>query len=139
MSKPFIIFVVSNLKQYIMNVIEVTQEIKKNSLFKDLILKDASDDSQFGTMNVPTRHFKTSKKDEIITSGRYNLFVAHMYKDSKEMEEFFYLSFYHKAEQRDYRRRSFYSIEYNKIFVTGKSVDELMTNFNFKLIGFELK
>ena len=122
-----------------MNVIEVTQEIKKNSLFKDLILKDASDDSQFGTMNVPTRHFKTSKKDEIITSGRYNLFVAHMYKDSKEMEEFFYLSFYHKAEQRDYRRRSFYSIEYNKIFVTGKSVDELMTNFNFKLIGFELK
>jgi hypothetical protein len=122
-----------------MNVIEVTQEIKKNSLFKDLILKDASDDSQFGTMNVPTRHFKTSKKDEIITSGRYNLFVAHMYKDSKEMEEFFYLSFYHKAEQRDYRRRSFYSIEYNKIFVTGKSVDELMMNFNCKLIGFELK
>jgi hypothetical protein len=122
-----------------MNVIEVTQEIKKNSLFKDLILKDASDDSQFGTMNVPTRHFKTSKKDEIITSGRYNLFVAHMYKDSKEMEEFFYLSFYHKAEQRDYRRRSFYSIEYNKIFVTGKSVDELMTNFNFELIGYELK
>jgi hypothetical protein len=122
-----------------MNVIEVTQEIKKNSLFKDLILKDASDDSQFGTMNVPTRHFKTSKKDEIITSGRYNLFVAHMYKDSKEMEEFFYLSFYHKAEQRDYRRRTFYSIEYNKIFVTGKSVDELMTNFNFELIGYELK
>jgi hypothetical protein len=122
-----------------MNVIEVTNQIKKNPLFKDLILKEPSADSQFGVMSVPTRHFKTSKKDEIITSGRYNLFVAHMYKDSKKMEEFFYLSFYHKAEQRDYRRRSFYSIEYNKIFVTGKTVDELMTNFDFELIGYELK
>ena len=122
-----------------MNVIEVTQEIKKNPLFKDLILKDASDDSQFGTMNVPTSHFKTSKKDEIITSGRYNLFVAHMYKDTEGMEEFFYLSFYHKAEQRDYRRRTFYSIEYNKIFVTGKTVDELMSAFDSELIGYELK
>jgi hypothetical protein len=122
-----------------MNVIEVTNQIKKNPLFKDLILKAPSADSQFGVMNVPTRHFKTPKKDEIITSGRYNLFVAHMYKDNKEMEEFFYLSFYHKAEQRDYRRRSFYSIEYNKIFVTGKTVDELMSKFDFELIGYELK
>ena len=107
-----------------MNVTEVTQEIKKNPLFKDLILKDASDDSQFGTINVPTRHFKDANKNEIKLDSFYSLFVAHMY---------------HKGEQRDYRRRSFYGIEYNKIFVTGKSVDELMTNFNSKLIGYELK
>lgn len=122
-----------------MNVTEVTQEIKKNPLFKDLILKDANIDSQHGSIEVQPRHFKTSKKDEIIASGRYNLFVAHMYKDSKEMGEFFYLSFYHVAKQRDYRRRSFYDIEYNKIFVTGKTVDELMTKFDFELIGYELK
>ena len=129
----------NNLKQYIMNVTEVTEKIKSIDLFKDLILRDASDDSQYGTINVPTRHFKDANKNEIKLDSFYSLFVAHMYQDSKEMEEFFYLSFYHKGEQRDYRRRSFYGIEYNKIFVTGKSVDELMTNFNSKLIGYTLK
>jgi hypothetical protein len=122
-----------------MNVTEVTEKIKSIELFKDLVLNEPSTDSQFGTIDAPKRHFKDANKNEVITSGRYNLFIAHMYKDSKEMDEFFYLSFYHKAEQRDYRRRSFYGIEYNKIFVTGHSVDEIMSNFNSKLIGYSLK
>jgi hypothetical protein len=62
-----------------------------------------------------------------------------MYKDSKEMEEFFYLSFYHKGEQRDYRRRSFYGIEYNKIFASGYSVEEIINDFERQLIGYSLK
>ena len=122
-----------------MNVTEVTEKIKSIELFKDLVLNEPSTDSQFGTIDAPKRHFKDANKNEVITSGRYNLFIAHMYKDSKEMDEFFYLSFYHKAEQRDYRRRSFYGIEYNKIVVTGHSVDEIMSNFNSKLIGYSLK
>jgi hypothetical protein len=62
-----------------------------------------------------------------------------MYKDDATMDEFFYLSFYRKAEQRDFRRHSFHPIEYNKIFVTGNSVDEIMRNFEDKLIGYKLK
>jgi hypothetical protein len=122
-----------------MNVTEVTEKIKSIELFKDLILKDASDDSQFGTINVPTRHFKDANKNEIKLDSFYSLFVAHMYKDSKEMEEFFYLSFYHKGEQRDYRRRSFYGIEYNKIFASGYSVEEIINDFERQLIGYSLK
>lgn len=122
-----------------MNVIQVTQEIKKIDLFKNLKLNKPNDDSQYGTINVPQRHFRDSQKNEIKASGEYGLFVAHMYKDRTDMKEFFYLSFYHKAQQRDYRRRTWYQIEYNKIFVTGDSVEELITNLKEKLINYELK
>ena len=122
-----------------MNVTEVTENIKSIELFKDLILKDASIDSQFGTIKVKPRHFKDANKNEVKLGSFYSLFVAHMYKDSKEMEEFFYLSFYHKGEQRDYRRRSFYGIEYNKIFASGYSVEEIINDFERQLIGYSLK
>ena len=122
-----------------MNVIEVTEKIKAIDLFKDLKLSEPSVDSQFGTITVPNRHIKDGRKNELKLGGFYSLFVAHMYKDDDKMEEFFYLSFYRKATQRDFRRHSFYPIEYNKIFVTGNSVDELMNNFENKLIGYTLK
>ena len=122
-----------------MNVIEVTERIKAIDLFKDLKLSEPSLESQFGTITVPTRHIKDGRKNELKLGGFYSLFVAHMYKDDDKMEEFFYLSFYRKAEQRDFRRHSFYGIEYNKIFVTGNSVDELMNNFENKLIDYTLK
>ena len=122
-----------------MNVIEVTEKIKANPLFKDLMLNEPSTDSQFGTIEVPLRHIKDGQKNELKLGGFYSLFVAHMYKDDATMDEFFYLSFYRKAEQRDFRRHSFHPIEYNKIFVTGNSVDEIMRNFEDKLIGYKLK
>jgi len=122
-----------------MNIIEVTEKIKSIPLFNNIVLSEPSIDSQFGTITVPTRHIKDGRKNELKLGGSYSLFVAHMYKDDAKMDEFFYLSFYRKAEQRDFRRHSFYSIEYNKIFVTGNSVDEIMRNFEDKLIGYKLK
>ena len=62
-----------------------------------------------------------------------------MYEDSKEMEEFFYLTFYRSGEQRNYRRRSFDTLEYNKIFASGYSVEEIISDFESQLIGYELK
>lgn len=132
-----IIFVPYQLKTYTMNVTEVSNEIKKLELFKDLVLSEPSDDSQHGTILVHTRHFKDSNKNEIKLHGFYSLFIAHMYKDTEK--EFFYLLFSHRGQQRDYRRRSFYDIEYNKIFASGNSVDKLMSDFESKLIGYELK
>jgi hypothetical protein len=129
---------VKHKHQRTMNVTEVTEKIKANPLFKDLILKEPSTDSQYGFIYVPLRHIKDGQKNELKLGGFYSLFVAHMYKDD-EMKEFFYLSFYRKAEQRDFRRHSFHPIEYNKIFVTGDSVDEIISNFESKLIGYQLK
>jgi hypothetical protein len=122
-----------------MNVSEVTTRIKALPLFKDLILMEASDESQFGTITVPPRHFKDSKKNEIKLSGIYNLFVAHMYKDGLVQPEFFYLTFYHKGEQRDFRRQSFNAVEYNKIFASGMTVDKIISDLEEKLIGYSLK
>ena len=122
-----------------MNVIEVTQRIKSIPLFKDLVLSEPSSDSQFGTISVPLRHIKDGQKNEIKLGGFYSLFVAHMYKDDNKMEEFFYLKFYRKAEQRYFRRHSFYSTEYNRIFVSGNSVDAIISELESKLIGYELK
>jgi hypothetical protein len=62
-----------------------------------------------------------------------------MYQDSTEMDEFFYLTFNRRGEQRDYRRRSFYGIEYNRIFASGCSVEEIINDFERQLIGYSLK
>ena len=122
-----------------MNVIEVTEKITAIDLFKDLKLSKPSVDSQFGTITVPNRHIKDRNKNELKLDSTYNLFVAHMYKDDNKMDEFFYLTFYRKATQRDFRRHSFYPIEYNKIFASGNSVDEIMKDFENQLIGYTLK
>jgi hypothetical protein len=122
-----------------MNVIEVTERIKAIPLFKDLKLVEPTESSHYGTISVPTRHFKDESKNEIRLSGTYSLFVAHMYKDRDDMEEFFYLTFYHKGTQRDYRRKTWYECEYNKIFASGNTVDEIISDLENKLIGYELK
>jgi len=122
-----------------MNVIEVTNRIKNIDLFKDLCLSEPKKDSQFGTINVPYKHIKDGNKNELILGLNYQLFVAHMYEDNDKMEEFFYLTFFREAQQRDYRKHSFNSVEYNKIFVSGKSVDEILINFESKLINYSLK
>ena len=124
-----------------MNVSEVVKEIKSIDLFKDIVFSEPSKvtDSQFGVISVEPRHFKDSNKNEIKLGSSYNLFIAHMYKDRTDMEEFFYLTFDRKGEQRDYRRRSFYSIEYNKIFASGDSVNQIISNLKEQLIGYQLK
>jgi hypothetical protein len=121
-----------------MNVIEVTERIKAIPLFKDLVLNEPTDSSQYGTIKVPTNHFKDKNKNEIRLTSFYSLFVAHMYKERTDMEEFFYLTFYHAGTQSDYRRRTWYGIEYNKIFVSGKTVDEIISQLENKLIDYQL-
>jgi hypothetical protein len=55
------------------------------------------------------------------------------------MPSFFYLTFYHKGEQRDFRRQSFNAIEYNKIFASGHSVNKILEDFENQLNGYSLK
>jgi hypothetical protein len=124
-----------------MNVTDVTKKIDNANLFnlfENLILDEPSTDSQYGTISVKPRHFKDRDKNELKLGSFYSLFVAHMYKGEAD-KEFFYLLFYRKGEQRDYRKRSFHAIEYNKIFASGYSVEEIFKDFKQKLIGYTLK
>ena len=127
-----------------MNVTQVTNELKKIELLKDLVLHEPNPENQYGYIRVEPKHFLDKDKNEIKLDGTYSLFVAHMYKDRitySDMEEFFYLIFSHRGTQRDYRRHKHntYQIEYNKIFVSGKTVDEIVSNFKEKLINYSLK
>jgi hypothetical protein len=127
-----------------MNVTQVTNELKKIELLKDLVLHEPNPENQYGYIRVEPKHFLDKDKNEIKLDGTYSLFVAHMYKDRitySHMEEFFYLIFSHRGTQRDYRRHKHntYQIEYNKIFASGKTVDEIVSNFKEKLINYSLK
>ncbi len=119
-----------------MNVTEVTSRIKKLPLFKDLVLDLPSTDSQHGRINVPTRHFKDSGKNEYKLGDNYGLFVAHMYGGTDK--EFFYILFNRRAEKRDFRKHQFYTIEWNRIFASGYSVDKVLADLEKQLIGYEL-
>jgi hypothetical protein len=122
-----------------MNITEVIEKIQAIPLFKGLVLAEPSDDSQYGTIKVPCRHFKDGRGNEYKLGGFYSLFIAHMYKDDPNQEEFFYLSFYHKGTKRDFRRRTWYENEYNKIFVTGNTVEKLIGNLESSLVNYSLK
>jgi len=119
-----------------MNVTEVTDRIKNHPIFKGLELSEPSIENQFGRINVDTRHFKGSDKNEYKLGDYYGLFVAHMYKDTDK--EFFYLTFHRRGKRRDFRKHYFYTMEWNSIFVSGNTVDKIISNLESKLIGYEL-
>lgn len=121
-----------------MEITEAIKRIKAMPMFKDLQLDKPSESSQFGTIPMPHRHFRDGQKNELKLDN-YRLFLAQMYKDSDTMDEFFYLSLYRSGKQRDFRRRSFYGVEYNKVFVTGKTIDILISNLEEDLVDFKLK
>ena len=122
-----------------MELMDAVKGIKGIELLKDLVLLEPSESSQFGTISVAPRHFKDKNKNEIILSGTYNFFLAQMYKDRTDMDEFFYITFGHRGKQRNYRCRSFYDIEYNKIFASGNTIEKLISDLNNKLSNYELK
>ena len=121
-----------------MNVTQVTNGIKKIELFKDLVLNAPEKESQFGVIHVAPRHFKDSGKNEYKLDSSYNLFVAHMYKGEPKEKQFFYITFNRRAERRDFRRHSFYTTEWNKIFASGKTVALVLADLKKQLIGYEL-
>ena len=111
-----------------MELIDAVNEITKIDLLKNLTLSEPSEDSQFGVIKAKPRHFKDAKKNELILNGNYNLFLAHMYKDIYDMEEFFYITFSRLGEQRNYRCRTWFEIEYAKVFASGSTIEKLVSD-----------
>jgi len=119
-----------------MTIAEVVQKIKLIPIFKDLELATPQKESQGGTIAIPSRTFKDSGKNEYRLGGFYTLFIAHMYPDTKK--EFFYLIFSRKANRRTFRCQDFYTIEWNKIFASGYSVDGIIADLESELIDYTL-
>jgi len=115
-----------------MNVEQVKAEIIKMPEFKDFKWHETNDTNVSAFLSVETRSFRDeNSKDQIKLEGSYHLFVAHMYA-GQEGKEFFYLIVYRKAEVKPYRCRNTHTIEYNKIYASGKTVKEIVDNLQDK-------
>jgi hypothetical protein len=116
-----------------MNTEQVKAEIIKMPQFsgftwtEDSVIQKALDSSKFATMPTASREFKDSEKREYKLNGPYAIFIAHMY-EGEVGKEFFYILVYRKGEVREFRKHNFYGIEYNKIYVSGKTVEEVVNN-----------
>ena len=121
-----------------MNAKQVTQRIKQIPLFKDLEFNSTSSHTQYGIIKKQPKTFKDENKNEIKLGSFYSLFIAHLYHKEEQEKQFFYLILSRKAEQRDFRHHSFYPIEFNKLFASGKTVDEIIDNLNQQLSNYQL-
>jgi len=108
-----------------MNVIDVKNEILKMPQFKDFECSEAEDSNVHATMKVDTKTFKDSGKNEYRLGGFYSLFISHMYAGEKD-KEFFYLILSRPSSRRNFRCHNFHSVEWNKVFASGKSVEVIM-------------
>lgn len=121
----------------------VKSKLEELDVLKDFKWNDADGEIEnlYATLTVENRHFKkhhpNGRKDEYKLGSFYSIYVAHMYKG--EGRQFFYLILYRKGEKREYRRHSFYPVEYNKVFASGVTVERLIEDFKEKTIGYELK
>jgi hypothetical protein len=121
-----------------MNAKQVAQRIKQIPLFKDLEFNSTSEYSQYGIIKKQPKTFKDNNKNEIKLGSFYSLFIAHMYKDKELSEQFFYLILSRKAEKRNFRQHSFYPIEFNKIYASGKTVNQIIDDLNKQLTNYQL-
>ena len=85
----------------------------------------------YATKEMLVTHFKDSGKNEYRLGNNYSLFLAHMYPEQLEgqPDEFFYAIIARNSEMRNFRKRHFHKIEYNKRFISGSTVKEMVNQF----------
>jgi len=110
-----------------MNVSQVKAEISKMPEFKNFEWNELKEDNTYASMKVENRSFKDSGKNEYLLGGSYGLFIAHMYKGEKG-KEFFYLTLSRQSKRRNFRKHDFHSVEWNKVFASGKSVEAVVND-----------
>lgn len=108
-----------------MDIEQLKAELIKLPQLKNFIFRDSEETNTFATLDVGSKHFKSSAKNEYRLGSFYSLFAAHMYKGEKG-KEFFYMTISRKSEIRFYRHREFQEIEYNKIFASGNTVKKII-------------
>jgi hypothetical protein len=116
-----------------MNTEQVKNEILKMPQFGNFTWSEEPllGTSKFATMPVEPRRFKDGDKREYKLYLPYSIFIAHMY-EGEVGKEFFYILLYRKGLCREFRKHNFYEVEFNKICVTGKTVEEVVANLKEK-------
>lgn len=107
-----------------MNIQEVKTELQKIPQMKDFVWNQ----DNYATMKVSPRNFKDSGKNEYNLCGSYSVFIAHMYEGEAD-KEFFYIIMEREGMRREFNKKKFYEIEFNKRYISGKTVAEVSSNF----------
>ncbi len=111
-----------------MNVQQVRQQIINMPQFKDFKFGDKDN---YAIMEVSPRTFRDENKKEFKLLSPYSIFIAHMY-EGEVGKEFFYILISRRALVREFRKHLYDSIEFNKIYVSGKTVEEVVSNLQEK-------
>jgi len=108
-----------------MNIQDLQTKLRTIPQLKDFVWTE----DNYGTMEVGTKTFKDSGKNEYKLGNQYSIFLAHMY-EGQPTKEFFYIIMARSSECRGFRKHSFYTIEFNKRFISGNSVEIVFAKFN---------
>lgn len=111
-----------------MNTKQVREQIINMPQFKDFKFGDKDN---YATMEVSPRTFRDENKKEFKLLSPYSIFIAHMYEGQAD-KEFFYILVSRRAIAREFRKHLYDSVEFNKICVTGKTVDEIIGSLQEK-------
>lgn len=112
-----------------MNVEQVKAEIIKMPQFSKF--EWLGDKDNFATMEVSSRTFRDENRSEVKLLSPYLIFIAHMYEGQAD-KEFFYILVWRKGQVREFRKHNFNDIEFNKIYVSGKTIKEVVSNLQEK-------
>jgi len=122
-----------------MNVGQVKDQISKMPELKDFVWSETETESAYASMKVENRIFKDSGKNEYMLGNFYSLFIAHMYA-GQEGKEFFYLIIDRPSKRRNFRKHDFHSLEWNKVFASGKTVEAIVKDLKEKFEnGYDIK
>jgi len=81
-------------------------------------------DSIFGSAIIEPYEFRNESKDFCINGNKYIFISDVLYGDNPD-KSFRYCICWQKQLKRYYRTKKFHEIEINKIYVSGKTVDEI--------------
>lgn len=109
-----------------MKKIELIEELAK-ILPEYEFTSDSDTGSIFGVKKLEPRRFKKSiSKNNYITKDRVIFISGEMYPNTDE--NFRYAINYTQSKMRMYRCKKWYEHEYEKVFVSGKTDEELIQN-----------
>lgn len=84
-------------------------------------------DNYFGTKHIPVRKYRDEHRNLIITSGIRQFYVSSRTHGSDGIE-FRYMIIWTKGIKRPYWGKSYFDVELDKVFLSGKTDEELIEN-----------
>ena len=108
------------------NLNKIKKQISK--LVSNIEWQETNKTNLFGTISQEYKIIKNEKGE--FHTGNKHIFIAEMYEKDKQ---FFYLIYYTHSQARLKYQRRFEDYEYNKIFASGKTTDDIILDFKSKV------